>query len=334
MGIMDKENLEKQHEIRMEHLKMHTMAFNMFRQQNSEYIVLIEPLYLYNLMNLHKPDLLAVEKRRDKLYFHWIEVKGGYSDKFLNEIPAKKKNLEKHFENDILPYLIQEYPNISGLAENMEIYMDYSIFIRAIQMSSIVNQSDIKNKLLKDMGISIFSGENGRVRILKGIGSFWTLEFMRNVEKMVGLNEPVIFTPSYIFSILFTDVMMKFYPEALETENFGNLLKAYRERTSYKILIDYLIKKNNYPERIAVIYSTVMLETFHRYGIFMHKCKRINIGPKKMKKIKISTLIDSLVNGLKNEHIEKYSFIRDYLVDKEIPVIEISISDHHKYLLF
>ena len=62
----------------------------------------------------------------------------------------------------------------------------------------------------------------------------------------------------------------------------------------------------------------------------MNKEKIIKIGPKKRKKIKVSVLNDYLVKGLKDAHIEKYSFILDYRVDRDIPVTEISSSNYYK----
>ena len=323
---MNSGDLREQHTIRIEHMKLQTLAFNIFRNvslNNSEYVAFIEPLYHLQRRYLHRPDILVLEKRRKKVYFHWIEVKSGESKKFWKEIPKNIESLNKYFQNNIFSHLVSIFPKISKMVSiddlnKNNIKQDYSVFIKAIYSDRIPTDADV----------AIFSGSfvDGKVRVLTKDARkqvYWTAKFFRTVRRMRALNLPIIFTPSYIFSLLFTDAIKLFYTDIFEDAIYINILKTQKNPAEYNIA-NYMVKYYNYPVNLANLYASVVISLLKEYKIFKIRKKRLKIDKNKLKGVEYPILIKKLEKGLKNPHIQTDSLILDYLTENKIPVVEVN----------
>ena len=333
------EDLKNYHKSQLDHLKMHTIGFNIFRKSEN-FIVLIEPLFILKTQGIPKPDLLAIEKRKNKkmLFFHWIEVKGNISDREYKDNLSRLKKIKEHFESDIFLFLSNTYPKLLGLFKDIKvkkdmsnyIYHDYTLLFPAIYLT------DIKHNT-KNLTIPTFvvDSEKSMVRLIfnqKDTNTYWTQKFAKKVEKMTGLSEPVIFTPSYPYSLLMTDITYIFYENFQEDVNFKKMFKRMlnTERRSYfrDKVSEHLTMKYNYPKDLADAYSDITLQIFLKNGIINKKRKMvIKKSSSKREKTEILRIDKKVENILINEHIDKYSFFIDYLSSKGIQTTEIGNSD-------
>lgn len=317
-----KNELKRDHLLRLNHLKMHTLGYNMF-SISSNHIVYIEPLYLYPKRYIPKPDILAIEQRKSKEYYHWIEVKGGFSKKMYNEALNNSEKILSVFE-DIQEYIFSTY----NLPLSQEPQSDYSLMVPAIDA---LNHKEYVKKL-KDNGVSVISGDydNGKVNIDIAKGSFWNRKFASEVKNQKGrFSEPIIFVPTYIYSILFGDVMIYFTSDYLKSSSVKEKIKNLRAKNgrdfANRILTEHLMLKYNYPFNLADIYAVAVINTLKKDGIF-HTTK-IKIKPsnhEKKKEYEMYILDRKLEDAFKEPHIDKENFLMDELSKRNITVSEVN----------